>query len=80
MQPALVLLSITLGAPADELRALAEALARKITPLCPVGLGGTGLSSVREIFENKGLVVLDDVDSLDRFLDRLRSTRSSPLR
>jgi methanogenic corrinoid protein MtbC1 len=80
VQPALVLLSVTLGAQEDELRSLAEALAHKIKPLCPVGLGGTGLSSLRETFENNGLVVLDDVDSLDRFLDRVCSVRSSPLR
>jgi methanogenic corrinoid protein MtbC1 len=80
VQPALVLLSVTLGAQEDELRSLAEALAHKIKPLCPVGLGGTGLSSLRETFEKNGLVVLDDVDSLDRFLDRVCSVRSSPLR
>ncbi|CAI4029953.1 Cobalamin B12-binding domain-containing protein [Nitrospira tepida] len=77
VQPALVLLSMTLGGPDDELHALAKALAHKIKPLCPVGLGGAGLSAVKEIFEEEGLVVLEDLDSLDRFLERVRSAQSS---
>lgn len=76
IEPALVLLSVTLSINGNDLRALVDSLIEDVAPLCPIGLGGPGLSSLRDRGDMR-LTLLEDFEALDRALDRFLPARST---
>lgn len=76
VEPVLVLLSLTLATQGNELRQLLQSIEEEVAPLCPVGIGGLGIETAGDWGEMRNVVLLDNMDSLDRLLDRLLPARS----
>ncbi len=76
IEPALVLLSVTFATNGNDLTTLVDSLVQHITPLCIVGLGGPGISSLREI-GNRRLMLLQDFEALDHMLNRFLPAQSA---
>lgn len=77
--PALVLLSVTLFTRQEDLEGLVAALNEHIAPICPVGLGGPGVLAAREHIRERNLFVLEDLDALNRLLDRYLLPKPTPV-
>ena len=71
-RPICVLLSVTILGSFDEARALAQEVAEKIIPLSSVGVGGQGVQAHAEVFLQENIIVLQDLNALDRFVFSLK--------
>lgn len=76
VKPGVVLLSLTLATQGKELALLLESLEELVAPLCTVGLGGPGIDAAKDRHDLNNIVLLENLDALDRLLDRVLPARS----
>lgn len=73
IEPALVLLSVTLAMTEDDRAQLLAALVERVSPLCPVGVGGPGVAALQGTAATgigSNLYILEDLTALNRLLEK----------